>query len=100
MIQEPRLAQRPDEVAAHRVGVVLLRVVLADPGVRFDRQFSMLFIEKGPVIGNKPVHQLPSKTGLFFAAKASNARWKSWVCMQIACACASISIASSTLTFH
>ena len=40
-------------------------------------------------------HQSPSNTGARLAANASYARRKSFVCMQIACASASASIASS-----
>src|SRR5207249_3115330 len=45
-------------------------------------------------------HQLPSKRGFCFAAKALYARVKSSVSMQIAWACASASIAWSMLMFH
>ena len=44
--------------------------------------------------------QSPSNSGACFAANASNARRKSPVAMQIAWACASISIAVSRLTAH
>src|SRR3546814_4363585 len=59
-----------------------------------------------PLIKERPVqkgaisHQSPLNTGLRFAAKASKARRKSFVAMQIAWACASISIAVSRLTAH
>src|SRR5215467_8024798 len=59
-----------------------------------------------PVLEERPAekafvrHQLPSKTGFSLAMKARYARSKSLVCMQIACACASASIACSRLMDH
>src|SRR5206468_114295 len=67
---------------------------------------NLLGEEAVPVLEERPAekalvrHQLPSKTGFSLATKARYARSKSLVCMQIACACASASIACSRLIDH
>ena len=42
-----------------------------NPNICFQRQFPMSLIEERPAIVFEPVHQLPSNTGFFFAAKTS-----------------------------
>ena len=60
----------------------------------------VVVVEKRPVEEGAVGHQSPLNSGVCFAAKASKARRKSLVAMQIAWACASISIAVSRLTAH
>src|SRR3546814_18500634 len=76
------------------------------PKLRLAPAFEMLGEPPVPLIKERPVqkgairHQSPLNTGLRFAAKASKARRQSFVAVQIAWACASISLAVSTLTAH
>src|SRR5713101_9315539 len=62
---------------------------------------AMCRIEEGPVEMILAHHDhFPSKRGVCFATNAWYARWKSADCMQIACAVASASIASSIGIAH
>src|SRR5581483_12056800 len=102
MVQVPGAAEVLDEPPADGVGVLSMRVrqVVARPRLGLARELCVRGLEERPGVVRKALHQSPWNSGLRLAANASKARWKSFVCMQIACACASISIASSSPTFH
>ncbi len=95
MVQETRAAQIPHQAPADGVGIVAMRMaeVVLRPGFGLGRELRVPRLEERPAIVKEAVHQSPSKTGFCFAAKASYARRKSWFCMSIAWAWASISIA-------
>src|SRR5439155_4841111 len=83
---------------ADRIRIIATCVsqVLVRPRLRLGRQSCVPRLEERPPVMTESVHQSPSNSGLRFAANASYARRKSWFCMSIACAWASISIAWST----
>src|SRR5690349_19186897 len=106
ILQPARFAQCAHALAAGRVGVVMrhMREMLHGPCFYCFGQFAMTRLEERP--GQRAVrivglhNQSPSNTGRDFAANARYARSKSRVVMQMACACASDSIASSMLMLH
>jgi hypothetical protein len=73
-------------------GMRVARQVRGSPLTGTRRERAMHVVEERPIEMIRS-HQSPSKTGLRRATNASYARRKSPVCMHIACACASASIA-------
>src|SRR5436190_2817588 len=106
------------ELAAHRIDIRLRcrraeRAAENITGARGGRRRELSFCPQAqiprelvvPVLEERPAQmlvqaQFPSNVGVFFATNARYARSKSPVCMQIACVCASASIASSMLMLH
>ena len=99
-VEQTRFAERPHELAARCVDVAMIdrgNRARSDKAIERAGKGAMGLAEERPVEpialhlrrARRDVHQSPSKTGLRLAAKASKARRKSWVVMQIACACAS-----------
>src|SRR5690606_10041423 len=112
MFQESGVSELPDQILAGLVGIVMVdlaETTARDESVKFPGQCMMTRLEEGPVemitrrgrMNGRSSHgQLPSKAGFVLPAKASKARRKSPVAMQIACACASDSISSSMPMDH
>src|SRR5712675_2967432 len=102
MREESRRAHLLHQSAADGILVRVVRVgkTRRGPVLCRARELRVPRLEEGPIQMREPVHepQSPSKTGFCFATKASYARRKSRVCMQIVCALASIPIASSRPT--
>jgi hypothetical protein len=78
MLEQPRLAERGDQLAAaHIDGRALRRMgiacqMAARPAFRFLCEKPMFLAEEWPLQSlGVAVHQSPSKTGFFFAANAS-----------------------------
>src|SRR5215217_5519581 len=74
--------------------------MLRRPRVQVARKRAVLDVEERPAEKALVGHQSPSKSGCRFSIKARSARSKSRVCIHIACACASDSIAASSPIFH
>ena len=101
--EQPRFAQRRDQPAAAAVDVLLVDQAFELPGGKaldFLGERPMRGLEERPVEEAAIGHQSPSNTGLRLLAKASKARRKSAVVMQIACASASASRAASRPMSH
>src|SRR5262245_43178279 len=101
MHQPAVAAELRHQVARRGIDIAMVsRQMRSAPGVDRLGKDTVPVLEERP--GEKALvrHQLPSKTGLSLATKARYARSKSRVCIQIACACASASIACSRLIDH
>src|SRR5690349_14445302 len=94
-IAEPAaVTELADEGAAFGVDVVAMGFsqVRFAPVFKVRRQLPVRIVEERPIEEGAISHQSPSNSGVRFAAKASKARRKSLLAMQIAWACASISM--------
>ena len=98
MAQQTLRGHPPDQFTTIIIEIAVTMKVIAHltggKVINLTCQITMSVFKERPVEEALVRHgQFPSKTGFCFAAKASNARVKSSVCMQMACACASASIA-------
>src|ERR1700722_8022597 len=110
-VEQARFAKRARQMTAGSVDVLMIdrgNRAGTDEAIKRAREGAVGLAEEGPVEpiafhlrrGRRDVHQSPSKTGLRLAAKASKARRKAWVVMQMVCACASDSMSSSSPIAH
>src|SRR5580704_12285405 len=105
--QEARFRERLHEPPARPVDIMMVdeaRHDIGREGRNLRGEAAMTLLEEGQaqesLIASGIAHQLPSKTGFSFLAKARKARRKSSVCMHSACATASASMAASIDIAH